>query len=404
MVQILAPGRQKQSIAQRLAKGVGAGLESAENLYQKKEAESRLQQENEAAKRLGIDLSGISNPKMREQALAETLKGQTEAGKYTRKQELIDQFLGKRSTEDVSKGEMLTSEGKQKEKQFDPSTVSDEDILRAYQIDHDLGHALEVQKESALREKRENTAAKRKEFESDREFNSKRSDPIIEAAQNYLKESEISKALSQESRRAVESGNVEGIAPFLISKLGFDPATPPDMATFISAQKHSFMSDLKGMAAGARLNQFLEKILSSALPTVGRPKDANLNGLDLEDFIRDMKTKRAETELSLADEDFKKYGYAKADIARRATEIMNDYVESAMDKLAYNIRNRHVSGLSDDQLAQEIARGDVTTDQPLTQREAKFIYLKNGGDVKATNLEIRKKGYKIPKKSTYEGF
>ena len=75
MVQIIQEGPRRQTFAQKLNIGVGRGLEQAQQLYNQYQQQQRMVQENEAAKRLGIDLSGIQDPKMRQEALSYALQG-----------------------------------------------------------------------------------------------------------------------------------------------------------------------------------------------------------------------------------------------------------------------------------------------------------------------------------------
>ncbi len=78
MVQIIPEIQRRPSMGQRLNQGIGRGLEVGSQLYQKHLQEQALQQENEASKRLGIDLSGIQDPKMRQEAISYALQGRRE--------------------------------------------------------------------------------------------------------------------------------------------------------------------------------------------------------------------------------------------------------------------------------------------------------------------------------------
>lgn len=395
MVQILRRTPYK-STSDYVAEAFGALGES-----QGRESANRLRGEQaEALKSAGIDPN--LPPELQKVALSESLKGKRQEDKFSK---IADLFSDK--SEEPSKKTNSIYEPEEeiespKKKSFKVSDVPKEKRAQFALIDPQASKALEHMADVEEREKSAEERESRRQFESDRDYHSKRSDPIIKEAQNVIDEARTSKALSAQARRAVESGNVSGIIPYLTAKFQYEPGVHPDTAILTTAQKHSFLGDLKGVAAGARPNQFLERIMTSAQPQVGRSEEANLDILDIEDFIRDMNVKKAELKLQLADKDLAEHKYAKADISRRADQIMDDYAEEAQDKLAYSIRNRHVSNLSDEQLAREMAENRVVTDQPLTQREAKFIYLKHGGDMKAANLEIRKKGYKIPKKSSYE--
>ena len=93
-VQILRASEkpQKVSFGQKLNEGVGRALEFSSQMLQAKEKERQHHEENEAAKKLGIDLSGIRDPKIRQEAVAEHLKGMNQqALQQQKKQELQQQ-------------------------------------------------------------------------------------------------------------------------------------------------------------------------------------------------------------------------------------------------------------------------------------------------------------------------
>lgn len=75
MVQILEEGR--PSFVQSLLGGLAEGIPGALQQYQQQKKQiADMQRENEAAKRFGIDLSGINDPNMRKQALTFALQGE----------------------------------------------------------------------------------------------------------------------------------------------------------------------------------------------------------------------------------------------------------------------------------------------------------------------------------------
>lgn len=74
MVQIIEENK-KPSFAQKLNVGVGRGLEMGQQLIQQHKEKKDIQTENEAAKKLGVDLSGIKDPKMRQKAYEQALQG-----------------------------------------------------------------------------------------------------------------------------------------------------------------------------------------------------------------------------------------------------------------------------------------------------------------------------------------
>ena len=76
MVQVIGQGRMKPLTA---SQKLGMGLSDAMNQYISHAQKDRnLSEENQAANRLGIDLSGIRDPKMREAILSSQLQGKRE--------------------------------------------------------------------------------------------------------------------------------------------------------------------------------------------------------------------------------------------------------------------------------------------------------------------------------------
>ncbi len=75
MVEILESNR-KPTFGQKLNAGVGRGLQVGNELMGQYQQKQMMQQENEAAKKLGINLEGIHDPKMRQEALSIALQGQ----------------------------------------------------------------------------------------------------------------------------------------------------------------------------------------------------------------------------------------------------------------------------------------------------------------------------------------
>jgi hypothetical protein len=79
MVQVLPAAESSQSAGAQFLKGLGSGLgQSLSKLPEHFMQQKQLKEENEAAKRLGLDLSGIRNPKARQQLFGLAIQGKTE--------------------------------------------------------------------------------------------------------------------------------------------------------------------------------------------------------------------------------------------------------------------------------------------------------------------------------------
>jgi molecular chaperone GrpE (heat shock protein) len=75
MVEIIRENR-GPTFAEKFGTAVGKGLDSGSQLYEAYQKKQRLREENEAFKRMGMDLSGITDPELRKTIISETLKGQ----------------------------------------------------------------------------------------------------------------------------------------------------------------------------------------------------------------------------------------------------------------------------------------------------------------------------------------
>lgn len=240
------------------------------------------------------------------------------------------------------------------------------------------------------------------EFKGNREYHSKRSDPVVQDAQNVLKNYPIKKGLFDQQRRDIASGNVEGFPQFMADKLNLEIYRNPEASRFKNISKNRFIEGLSELGgAGARPNQFIEQQLTQAQPAIGRSRLANETVLDLEEFIEDMKVQRSKYIEQLADEDVEKYGYVKSNIAPRADKMMQSYAEKRQDEMAYDIRKRTEDEMDNAAFTREIVAKQVAPDTPLTIRAARVLMLKNNYDEKKATDEARRLGYKIPLDSTY---
>lgn len=406
-IQVLPGVQRGPTIGQKFSQAIGTGLEMGGQMLQEREQQKMMHQENEAAKKLGVDLSGINNPALRKEALSYALQGKNqlelerekqsgEQKQQQQKQTFLQNLLNNgKSQNQPGKNTNKNIEKEDENLGFDASQISDEDILTAEAMGF---KGLRDAKDAALKATNQKTVEERRQYESDRDFNTKRSDPVIQEAQGILKTIPITKGLINQQRRDIASGETAGLMPFLVDKLGLEAYRNPESARFKTASKQRFVESLNEIGgAGARPNQFIEQQLVSAQPAIGRDAESNQTILDLEEFVNDMKEKRAQIIQDLADSDEQKLGYAKADINSRADKLMKDYAEKRQDQMAYSIRNRHEEKLSDDQLIQELVSKKVPTDTPLTLRSARILMIKNNDDEKKATQEAKKLGFKIPK-------
>lgn len=385
MVQILPPVERQPSFLESLIGGAANRMDE----YSQSQAKQKAL-EKEYALRGGLEKT------KQEAKFANQLELQEQKQSFLKdllnKGKQKENFLSDQGNE-LELGDQGVSSG------FDISKVSDEDAI----IAEALGFpGLREAKNAAIREKEGASKEKRRQFESDREYHAKGADPVIKEAQSILKESPIKRGLREQQRRDIMSGNVSGVIPYLVDKTGLEAYRNPESARFKTISKQRFVEGLHSLgAAGARANQFIEKQLVDAQASLGRSEEANMTILDLDEFIDDMKEQRANFEMELADEDVKKFGYPRNDIARRADKKMELYAEQRQDEMAYDIRKRHEQNLSDEDLTKEIIMGEISPDTPLTLRAARILMIKNNDDEKKAQSEAKKLGFRLPNEKTF---
>jgi hypothetical protein len=250
-------------------------------------------------------------------------------------------------------------------------------------------------REANKKEAREDKREERKQFETEREYHSKISRPVIEAANERLKQSDVSKGLREQLKRDISSGNTSGFFPYMVDRLGLESFRNPESARFSNEIKNLFIGSLNEIP-GARPNQFLERLLSTAQPLIGRSPEANLSVMDVADFVEDVRDEQARLELQVAKEDNKALGYVKDDVVQRARERMGDYVNRKQEDMAMKIRERHEKEMDDAALINELVGGKVTPGSYVTPRMMQILYLKNNKDMKKAIDDAQKYGLKFP--------
>lgn len=94
MVQIIDLPQKRPSFAQKLNVGVGRGLEIGSQLMQQHQAEQQRQQENQRFQELtGMDISGIQDPKMRQEALKYGLEGKNKAVQFAQEMQRNESII-----------------------------------------------------------------------------------------------------------------------------------------------------------------------------------------------------------------------------------------------------------------------------------------------------------------------
>ena len=103
MINIIRRSQTKPSIGERFSKAVGQGLEAYDEYEKKEESKASMAKENAYAKKLGLDLEGITNPKIREKAFEEAHKRDLQREKYGFESELSESKYQRQGEEQAAK-------------------------------------------------------------------------------------------------------------------------------------------------------------------------------------------------------------------------------------------------------------------------------------------------------------
>jgi len=415
MVQVL---EKIPSFGEQIGRSIGQGTsEGISSVISSRQKMQELAKENEEIyKHTGFRLTSI-DPEMRKKEFEIKLQGQQKELERSGDESYLNNLLGKggKKTFEEDQPGLKTPKNKEirnpvesmeEEGEFDPTKISDEQILKAHARKPGLGTALGKLKDVGLREKRAKTEAEIKskeriedkteaKFQKEREFHTEDSRPIIEEANQRLKNAPIAKGLREQLRRDISSGEASGMFPYMVDKMGLESYRNPESARFSSAVKNLFVESLNDIP-GARPNMFIERFLSNAQPNIGRSVEANLSVMDISDFVEDLKNEQARKEIEIAKEDREKFGFVKEDVTERARERMGDYANRKQEKMAMDIQQRHEKDMSDPDLINELIGGKVTPGSYVTPRTMKILFIKNDKDINKAVQEAKSLGLVMP--------
>lgn len=250
------------------------------------------------------------------------------------------------------------------------------------------------QKKAAKDLEVEDAKLQRQRFEADRNFESKRSDPVI-AEKNKLERSlpRLESSLG-EMESAIKSGELESFTNTLADITGIEPLRSAEASKFKTAAKDYFLSTIKSIP-GSRLNQFLERQINDGIPKIGRSQEGNLYGLNMYKFNLDLDKEWVKTINDLEEKYRKEYGYVPGDIEREASKIMQPYINERQKQLSYDMRA--IKEKYNPEIIDNLDKVEKGT--PLTRRTAEYLYDVFGDDAEAAALEL---GYTIPDESFFE--
>jgi hypothetical protein len=414
MVQIIEENR-KPSAGQRLAAGLGAGLQMGTNLLLDR-------QRQEALRELGI--SSELPPDLQKTFLTEKLKGESKERLLTQKLNALRGVFGgvggenpDQITKDFSETVKAPSgfqETEQEQARFDPASLSDENILELTAIDPQIGNAARQLKEISLKEKiagrklesqkqresleRERHAEKRQLEE--RTFHTGFSKKVLEEA-DQLRTALPKKEMALDmARNAVETGNLGFFSPDMIAdRTGLDIFRTAKGAQLITAGKENLLNNMSRISARAQ-NQWFEQRLNSMFPKIGQSREANLTVQEMLEG-EDALDKAYLNEFDrLSDQDEAQFGFIRKDIKKRATDAIRPVEKDILKRTTYRMKEIEEleKGLSSlkNQVGKNVIKGT-----PLTLAMAK-LYKEKFGDKALAVAE--KNGYYIPTLEEFSTF
>lgn len=357
----------KASLGQTFSNAVGAGLQQGGQLMQEHQKKQQMQKENETAAKLGLDLSGISDPKTRQQMLGvalqginqqklESVKQQGKQQQLQEKQDYISKLFSGQNKQNIDqdnpKSQMKNQSQGSNEEGFDPSKLTDSDILELSAMDPVLGREARMAKDSALKQKnvKEKMDFEREKIGRHEKFETGKigraeetaiSKPILTEMSQIRKNIPLQEQAILDIKEASPKVNA---LDYFADVTGFEPLRSAEGAKLKTGIKDFFLSDLTRV--GARPNQWIEQQLADALPKIGRSTEANLITAEGLQFKVDLAKKRVDIIDKLAEQDREKFGYVKADIDSRAYDKMKKYVVDRQKELQDNIKKIKASNKS----------------------------------------------------------
>ncbi len=299
MVQIIKE-RRPQSTSERFANAfTGLGQSLSQDIPQhmmerenKRLSEDRYQKENKAFQSLtGMDISDIRDEKMREKALELSLQGKNKESALKQKQDFLKTIFG--GQENKGNGSNLSSESTSglSEGNFDPSKITDAQIVQATALDPTIGRSLQQAKDVALREKREDTKSNERKVENLR----KETLPIRKEISDRAESARRSIENKQKQIELIDSGKIDDptyatlleAIPMHLGQRFLSPETVEYKAGLVQGY-----GDLKNIFSGAtrvKEVEILEKKIADLYLTDQQKKSILKSSIDTQkaDIIRE---------------------------------------------------------------------------------------------------------------------
>jgi hypothetical protein len=287
-----------RSTGKKFSDAIGAGLQGAQSILQQYQQQQQMQQENEAIKQnLGVDLNGINDPKQRQilvqsasqGANAREIEGMKQAFKtlqQTQKQDFVSQLLGGQNqrTQPGMNQEMNQSQdqmnpqemgSQQPQEQFDPRSISDEDIVRATSIDKPLGDALRAAKDTAVKQ---DIATKKEQAEQKRYEETQRT--AKEREYFKLNEPKVIELADTQRKLEMEQSRYERL-----NQLFSDPSQFPSSFTAALFTKDGNINDLVYSQLSPDAQESIKLIIDST-SNIKDTYGARVTNFDLQTYLK----------------------------------------------------------------------------------------------------------------------
>lgn len=305
---IVLPGQRKSSgwgaIGAGLGRGLGEGLEISQ---ERKRSENIRNQENEAAKRLGIDLSGVQDPKMRQEAFKQLMQIRNApekfASQYRAKAESQMDILRKLGlqTDKSFENREIPSEKEEEINVNLPSLIPEENIIAASLVNPSLASTWQRQNEMMLSEARHNQKMIQQQREKSPEFQREQQLTKAQAQSDTKYHNELQSASKQHAVKMktlenLERLNKKGVTgkPYekLLEKFGLVALTSSGRREF-SADVKNMITDIRSIL-GSQFTGFEFQTILNAYPSADFSQEANdaiISNLKEFEGIRDQEFK-----------------------------------------------------------------------------------------------------------------
>lgn len=355
MVQII-PNNQRRSFGEQVLAGLNEAAPGIQQYFQQQQQqqqqEMQMQQENQTAKQLGLDLSGIADPKTRQQMFSlamqggnqkqlEMLKQQGKQQQINQKQEFLSQLFGGGQQQPAQGMNGQSQEGEMNQG-YNPLKISDADIAQASAVDPNLGRLLQQQKDVALREQRaerdfqERQKAKSPETQREQQVTKEQASADVKYNQT-LQEASKQHELKEQTLDRLEKLNKKGVTgkPYekLLEKAGLVALTSEGRREF-AADVKNLITDIRSIL-GAQFTGFEFQTILNAYPSPDFSKGANTSIIkNLKEF-QDIKKKEVEFAQKLKKEN---NGKVPLDFQSKVNEMVRDYAASRLPEIKENTR------------------------------------------------------------------